>query len=40
MSRDIPKVSFLKFHPFFWSHLIQGNFRRILRDIRVRCQIR
>ena len=30
---------FLKFHPFFWSHLIQGNYRRILRDIRVRFQI-
>jgi hypothetical protein len=31
---------FLKFHPFFWSHLIQGNYRRILRDIRVRVQIK
>jgi hypothetical protein len=31
---------FLKFHPFFWSHLIQGNYRRILRDIRVHFQIK
>ena len=31
---------FLKFHPFFWSHLIQGNYRRILGDIRVRFQIK
>jgi len=31
---------FLRFHPYFWSHLIQGNYRRIFGDIRVRFQNR
>lgn len=29
---------FLKFHPFFWTDLIQGNYRRIFSEIRVRFQ--
>ena len=42
MPRALKKIwmIFLKFHPYFWSHLIQGNYRRIYCDIRVRFQSR
>ena len=33
-------MRFLKFHPFFWSHLIQGDYRRIFREIRFRYHIK